>query len=89
MRGVLTGGYVINGVAYVSMQCTWRIQRLIQGSCLLDCTYLKIWTIDGLPVIDGWLWDFYTLDIKKTRGGLYIKRKHKQDKDIKNKQRET
>ena len=22
MRGVLTGGYVINGVAYVSMQCT-------------------------------------------------------------------
>ena len=65
MRGVLTGGYVINGVAYVSMQCTWRIHRLIGGSCLLDCTYLKNRTIDGLDVDGGMIMGLGRLGYKK------------------------
>ena len=63
MRGVLTGGYVINGVAYVSMQCTWRIHRLIQGSCLLICSSTSIKLDAMLPSIVVWLWWSYDYEL--------------------------
>ena len=53
MRDVLTVVYVVEGVAYVSGQGRWRIQRLIQGSCLLGCIYLKNRLIDRLGVEGG------------------------------------